>query len=113
MPLKRPSLIPAPSVVLGLLCLMYFITYVNRQNMATAGGDIIRDLHLTRGQLGKVIGAFGVTTRSSDRGRMAGRSLGRTAHAVRVRPRLGVGRVDGSGRRPHVFISGPSAAGSR
>jgi hypothetical protein len=61
MPLKRPGLIPAPSVVLGLLCLMYFITYVNRQNMATAGGDIIRDLHLTRGQLGKVIGAFGVT----------------------------------------------------
>jgi MFS family permease len=61
MPLKRPGLLTAPSVVLGLLCLMYFITYVNRQNMATAGADIIRDLHLTRGQLGKVIGAFGVT----------------------------------------------------
>ena len=61
MPLKRPGLVPAPSIVLGLLCLMYLITYVNRQNMATAGGDIIRDLHLTRGQLGKVIGAFGVT----------------------------------------------------
>jgi MFS family permease len=61
MPLKRPGFVSAPSVVLGLLCLMYFITYVNRQNMATAGADIIRDLHLTRGQLGKVIGAFGVT----------------------------------------------------
>jgi hypothetical protein len=48
MPLKRSTLFPAPSIVLGLLCLMYFITYVNRQNMATAGGDIIRDLHLTR-----------------------------------------------------------------
>jgi len=61
MPLKRSTLFPAPSIVLGLLCLMYFITYVNRQNMATAGGDIIRDLHLTRGQLGQVIGSFGVT----------------------------------------------------
>ena len=61
MPLKRSGLMSAPSVVLGLLCLMYFITYVNRQNMATAGGDIIRDLHLTRGQLGQVIGSFGVT----------------------------------------------------
>ncbi len=59
--LKRSAFLPAPSLVLGLLCLMYFITYVNRQNMATAGADIIRDLHLTRGQLGKVIGAFGVT----------------------------------------------------
>jgi MFS family permease len=61
MPLKRSGLFPAPSIVLGLLCLMYFITYVNRQNMATAGSDIIRDLHLTRGQLGQVIGSFGVT----------------------------------------------------
>jgi MFS family permease len=61
MPLKRSGLMSAPSLVLGLLCLMYFITYVNRQNMATAGGDIIRDLHLTRGQLGQVIGSFGVT----------------------------------------------------
>jgi MFS family permease len=61
MPLKRPAFLSAPSMVLGLLCLMYFITYVNRQNMATAGDDIIRDLQLTRGQLGKIIGAFGVT----------------------------------------------------
>jgi MFS family permease len=61
MPLKRSAFMSAPSVVLGLLCLMYFITYVNRQNMATAGGDIIRDLHMTRGQLGQVIGSFGVT----------------------------------------------------
>ena len=45
MTLKRPGFLPAPSVVLGLLCLMYFITYVNRQNMATAGSDIIRHAH--------------------------------------------------------------------
>ena len=49
MPLKRSTLFPAPSIVLGLLCLMYFITYVNRQNMATAGGDII---HMEVGQPG-------------------------------------------------------------
>jgi MFS family permease len=61
MSLKRRGVLSAPSIVLGLLCLMYFITYVNRQNMATAIGDIMRDLHLTRGQLGQVIGSFGVT----------------------------------------------------
>jgi MFS family permease len=61
MPLKRSGFMSAPSVVLGLLCLMYFITYVNRQNMATAGDSIIHDLNLTAGQLGKVIGSFGVT----------------------------------------------------
>ncbi len=61
MPLKRSPLLSAPSMVLGLLCLMYFITYVNRQNMATAGDSIIHDLNLTRGQLGQVIGSFGVT----------------------------------------------------
>jgi len=55
---KRVS---APATVLGLLCLMYLITYVARQNLATAGGDIQKDLGLTNGQLGQVIGTFGVT----------------------------------------------------
>jgi sugar phosphate permease len=58
MRLKRPS---APTIVLGLLCLMYLITYVNRQNLATAGGDISRDLHLSRSQLGKILSTFGYT----------------------------------------------------
>ncbi len=58
MRLKRPS---APTVVLGLLCLMYLITYIARQNLATAGGDIRRDLGLTNSQLGQVIGTFGIT----------------------------------------------------
>ena len=49
MSLKRPS---APTIVLGLLCLMYLITYVARQNLATAGGDISKDLGLTNSQLG-------------------------------------------------------------
>ena len=58
MPLKR---LQAPTIVLGLLCLMYLITYVNRQNLATAGADISLDLHLSKGQLGKVLGTFGIT----------------------------------------------------
>ena len=58
MRLKRPK---APSIVLGLLCLMYLITYVARQNLATAGGDIRHDLGLTNSQLGQVIGTFGIT----------------------------------------------------
>ena len=58
MRLKRPS---APTVVLALLCLMYLITYIARQNLATAGGEIRKDLGLTNSQLGQVIGTFGVT----------------------------------------------------
>ena len=53
MSLKR---LPPPTIVLGLLCLMYLITYVNRQNLATAGADISRDLHLSKSQLGQVLG---------------------------------------------------------
>ncbi len=51
----------APAIVLALLCLMYLITYVARQNLATAGGDIRHDLGLTNSQLGQVIGTFGIT----------------------------------------------------
>src|SRR6266699_5465488 len=58
MSLKRPS---APTIVLCLLCLMYLITYIARQNLATAGGDIRKDLDLTNSQLGQVIGTFGIT----------------------------------------------------
>jgi sugar phosphate permease len=46
------------SVVLGLLCVMYFITYVDRVNIATAAGDIRRELSLTNTQLGLVFSAF-------------------------------------------------------
>ena len=58
MSLKRPS---APTIVLGLLCVMYLITYVARQNLATAGGDISKDLGLSNSQLGKILGTFGYT----------------------------------------------------
>ena len=59
MSLKRPS---APTIVLTLLCLMYLITYIARQNLATAGGDISKDLGLTNSQLGQVIGRSAIRT---------------------------------------------------
>lgn len=53
--LKRPS---ASTIVLGLLCLMYLITYVDRVNIATAAGEIRRELSLSNTQLGLVFSAF-------------------------------------------------------
>src|SRR5947207_13678349 len=53
--------IPAPAILLGLMCILYLITYVARQNLATAGGDIRKELGLTNSQLGQVIGTFGIT----------------------------------------------------
>jgi len=58
MPRKR---LPATTVVLAMLCLMYLITYVARQNLATAGGDIRRDLGLSNSQLGQILSTFGYT----------------------------------------------------
>jgi sugar phosphate permease len=46
------------TVVLGLLCVMYLITYVDRVNIATAASDIRRELSLTNTQLGLVFSAF-------------------------------------------------------
>src|SRR5207237_10612736 len=60
----RPSMTPAPTrlkptvVVLGLLCVMYLITYVDRVNIATAASEIRRELSLTNTQLGLVFSAF-------------------------------------------------------
>ena len=47
------------TMVLGLLCLMYLITYVDRVNMATAAPEIRRELGLTGTQLGHILAAFG------------------------------------------------------
>src|SRR4030095_5154170 len=51
--------IRATTIVLGLLCLMYLITYVDRVNIATAAPEIRRELGLSNTQLGLVLGAFG------------------------------------------------------
>ena len=48
----------ATTIVLGLLCLMYLITYVDRVNIATAAGDIRRELNLSNKQLGLIFSAF-------------------------------------------------------
>src|SRR5262245_16035215 len=48
----------ATTIVLGLLCLMYLITYVDRVNIATAAGEIRKELQLSNTQLGFVLSAF-------------------------------------------------------
>ncbi len=58
MRLKRPT---ASSIVLGLLCILYLITYVDRVNIATAAPEIRRELSLTNTQLGLVFSAFAYT----------------------------------------------------
>jgi MFS family permease len=49
----------ATATVLGLLCLMYLITYMDRVNIATAGTAIQKDLGLSTIQLGHILSAFG------------------------------------------------------
>jgi MFS family permease len=54
--MKKPR---ATTIVLGLLCLMYLITYVDRVNIATAAPEIRRELGLSNTRLGLVLSAFG------------------------------------------------------
>ncbi len=56
MRVRRPT---ASEAVLGLLCLMYLITYVDRVNVATAANEIKRELTLSNTQLAFVLSAFG------------------------------------------------------
>jgi sugar phosphate permease len=51
--------IRATQIVLGLVCVMYFITYVDRVNIATAASDIQQQLGLTNVELGMAFSAFG------------------------------------------------------
>ena len=46
--------------VLSLLCLMYFITYIDRVNFSTAGNVIKGDFHLSNTEFGMVFSAFGI-----------------------------------------------------
>src|ERR1700736_4519481 len=48
----------ASHVVLALLCVMYFITYIDRVNIGTAASEIQKELHLSNTQLGLVFSAF-------------------------------------------------------
>jgi MFS family permease len=46
------------NLVLALLCLMYFITYLDRTNVSTAAAGFGQDFHLSRTQIGLVFSAF-------------------------------------------------------
>jgi len=48
----------APSIVLSLLCVMYFLTYIDRVNVATAASAIKKDFGLSNTQLGLVFSGF-------------------------------------------------------
>lgn len=48
----------ATNVVLMLLCVMYFITYVDRVNVSTAASAFQKELHLDNTQLGLIFSAF-------------------------------------------------------
>ena len=48
----------ATHVVLAMLCVMYFITYIDRVNIGTAASEIQKELGLTNTQLGLVFSAF-------------------------------------------------------
>ena len=52
-------LFSASNIVLAFLCAMYFITYVDRVNTATAATDIRNELGLSISQVGYAFGAFG------------------------------------------------------
>jgi len=61
----NPKIVPRPAkalsasaTVLFLICLMYGITYVDRNNVSTVAPIFERDLHLTNTQIGFVYSAF-------------------------------------------------------
>ena len=56
MRIRKPS---APGIVLFLLCVMYFLTYVDRVNIATAGPVIQKEFGFSNTELGHVFSAFG------------------------------------------------------
>jgi MFS family permease len=51
--LLRPT-----TIVLALLCLLYFITYIDRVNVSTAAAGFAKDFHLSRTEIGLVFSAF-------------------------------------------------------
>src|SRR5437867_3074472 len=56
----RPKVIRATNIVLGLLCLMYFLTYLDRVNISTAmaSNEFLKELPLTKTQAGLIFSAF-------------------------------------------------------
>src|SRR6478672_2426341 len=56
---EAPAAFRPTTVVLGLLCLMYGITYIDRVNVSTASAVFGKELHLSNTQVGLVFSAFG------------------------------------------------------
>src|ERR1041384_7141083 len=56
MRIRKPS---APGIVLFLLCVMYFLTYVDRVNISTAATDIQKEFGLSKTEYGFAFSAFG------------------------------------------------------
>src|SRR5215470_4966169 len=56
----RANILRATNVVLGLLCLMYFLTYLDRVNISTAmaSNQFLKDIPLTKTQAGLIFSAF-------------------------------------------------------
>src|ERR1700692_715775 len=66
-PAGRPSILEttmkhlrlrATTIVLFMLCLMYFITYLDRVNVSTAASGFGKDFNLSKLQIGFVFSAF-------------------------------------------------------
>lgn len=57
-PNLRPKIFSATTNVLILLCIMYALTYIDRNNVSTAAFVFKQDLHLTNTQVGLVFSAF-------------------------------------------------------
>jgi MFS transporter, ACS family, glucarate transporter len=56
---KGPGIpVRASTVVLGLLCLMYLITYLDRVNVSSAADGFAREFRLSKTQIGVVFSAF-------------------------------------------------------
>ena len=56
----RPGWFRAPTIVLGLLCLLYFLLFVDRVNISTAAPLMKADLRLSNTQFGLIFSAFAI-----------------------------------------------------
>jgi ACS family glucarate transporter-like MFS transporter len=56
--MKRYRVNSATSIVLIMLCIMYFITYLDRVNVSTAAAGFGKEFHLSHTQVGLVFSAF-------------------------------------------------------
>ena len=57
----RKSGYVATTTILGMLCLMYMITYIDRVNISTAAGVFRDELKFSATDYGKIFAAFGYT----------------------------------------------------